>query len=106
MNFDIRYLTRYWYERAVTDNLNALRVKPAPPQWSPELPGPFPDDPNREEKIGDRMGGHRVAQAAFANNEPLIGHSAEHATEPLIMGKAENERGYDERQPVQAVERV
>jgi transglutaminase-like putative cysteine protease len=29
MNFDIRYLTRYWYERAVTDNLNALRVKPA-----------------------------------------------------------------------------
>jgi transglutaminase-like putative cysteine protease len=29
MNFAIRYLTEYRYERPVTDNLNALRVKPA-----------------------------------------------------------------------------
>lgn len=29
MNFAIRYLTEYRYESAVTDNLNALRVKPA-----------------------------------------------------------------------------
>lgn len=29
MNFQIRYLTRYVYEAPVTDNLNALRVRPA-----------------------------------------------------------------------------
>ena len=29
MNFAIRYLTEYRYESPVTDNLNALRVKPA-----------------------------------------------------------------------------
>jgi len=29
MNFSIRYLTEYRYESPVTDNLNALRVKPA-----------------------------------------------------------------------------
>jgi transglutaminase-like putative cysteine protease len=29
MNFAIRYLTSYHYEREVVDNLNALRVKPA-----------------------------------------------------------------------------
>jgi transglutaminase-like putative cysteine protease len=29
MNFDIRYVTRYRYDKPVTDNLNALRVKPA-----------------------------------------------------------------------------
>jgi transglutaminase-like putative cysteine protease len=29
MNFAIRYLTEYRYEASVTDNLNALRVKPA-----------------------------------------------------------------------------
>ncbi len=29
MNFAIRYLTEYRYNRPVTDNLNALRVKPA-----------------------------------------------------------------------------
>ena len=29
MNFAIRYLTEYRYETPVTDNLNALRVKPA-----------------------------------------------------------------------------
>jgi transglutaminase-like putative cysteine protease len=29
MNFEIRYLTRYRYDQPVTDNLNALRVKPA-----------------------------------------------------------------------------
>jgi transglutaminase-like putative cysteine protease len=29
MNFDIRYITRYRYDHPVTDNLNALRVKPA-----------------------------------------------------------------------------
>ena len=29
MNFAIRYLTEYRYDRPVTDNLNALRVKPA-----------------------------------------------------------------------------
>ena len=29
MNFAIRYLTEYRYDAEVTDNLNALRVKPA-----------------------------------------------------------------------------
>src|ERR687895_1105586 len=29
MNFAIRYLTEYRYDAPVTDNLNALRVKPA-----------------------------------------------------------------------------
>ena len=29
MNFAIRYLTAYRYEAPVTDNLNALRVRPA-----------------------------------------------------------------------------
>ena len=29
MNFAIRFLTEYRYERPITDNLNALRVKPA-----------------------------------------------------------------------------
>ena len=29
MNFAIRYLTEYRYSGPVTDNLNALRVKPA-----------------------------------------------------------------------------
>ena len=29
MNFSIRYLTRYAYDAPVTDNLNALRVRPA-----------------------------------------------------------------------------
>ena len=29
MNFAIRYLTEYAYEGRVTDNLNALRVRPA-----------------------------------------------------------------------------
>ena len=29
MNFDIHYVTRYHYDGPVTDNLNALRVKPA-----------------------------------------------------------------------------
>ena len=29
MHFAIRYLTEYRYEAPVTDNLNALRVKPA-----------------------------------------------------------------------------
>jgi hypothetical protein len=31
MNFAIRYLTSYQYDGDVVDNLNALRVKPAPP---------------------------------------------------------------------------
>ena len=29
MHFAIRYLTEYRYDAPVTDNLNALRVKPA-----------------------------------------------------------------------------
>ena len=29
MNFSIRYLTEYRYDAPVTDNLNALRVRPA-----------------------------------------------------------------------------
>ena len=29
MNFAIRYLTEYRYDTPVTDNLNALRVRPA-----------------------------------------------------------------------------
>jgi len=29
MNFAIRYLTEYRYSGPITDNLNALRVKPA-----------------------------------------------------------------------------
>ena len=29
MNFAIRYLTEYRYDAPVTDNLNALRVRPA-----------------------------------------------------------------------------
>src|SRR5213593_3676038 len=29
MNYDIRYLTSYRYAAPVTDNLNALRVRPA-----------------------------------------------------------------------------
>src|SRR4051795_9666184 len=32
MQFSIRYLTEYRYETPVTDNLNALRVKPATTQ--------------------------------------------------------------------------
>src|SRR4051812_3687164 len=32
MHFAIRYLTEYRYEAPVTDNLNALRVKPATTQ--------------------------------------------------------------------------
>ncbi len=30
MNFGIRYLTEYDYDAEILDNLNALRVKPAP----------------------------------------------------------------------------
>ena len=33
MNFAIRYLTSYEYDREVVDNLNALRVKPATNAW-------------------------------------------------------------------------
>ena len=33
MNFSIRYLTEYRYDALVTDNLNALRVRPANTTW-------------------------------------------------------------------------
>ena len=36
MNFAIRYLTEYTYAGRVTDNLNALRVRPVTPQNSPQ----------------------------------------------------------------------
>jgi hypothetical protein len=65
---------------------------------SPKVPGAAPDDIDAEEEIGDGVGSHGVAEAVFADDEPLIGCAADDAGEPFIVGKAEEGDGDEKRQ--------
>ena len=71
--------------------LPCLRLNPV----SEKFPVTLPHDPDAEQKIGDGMGGHRVTQPVFADDQPLVGEAAEDAGEPLLMGNAEDDGGHE-----------
>src|SRR5688500_2684704 len=68
---------------------------------SPEVPLVLPDDPNAEKQIGDGVGGHGVAEAFLAADEPLEEEAAEDAGEPFAVFEPENDGGDDEWNPTE-----
>ena len=64
----------------------------------PKFPLAAPDDPDAEQKIRDGVRGQRVAEAMFANDEPLIRGAANNSRQPFVVGKTEDERGGQKRQ--------
>ena len=43
---------------------------------SPEMPCAAPDNIDAQEEIGNSVGGHGIAEAVFADNQPLICRAA------------------------------
>ena len=73
--------------------------------FSPEVPRGFADDPEGEEKVGDGVRGHGVAEAVLAEDEPLVGGGAQETSEPFVVREAEHGDGDEERCPRELFER-
>ena len=63
----------------------------------PKVPCAAPDDVDAQDKIGDGVGGHGVAEAVFAEDEPLIRRAAQDSRQPFVVGKAEDDRRRQKR---------
>ena len=86
------------------DIRHADRVLRSSAALLPELPSPFVYHPQAQKKICDGVGGHRIAEAPFANDKPLISDAAENSGKPLAMDESKEKRADGECNEMELLE--